>query len=195
MSDDRTLAVYSKRAQDYANLQPDAPFETLSTFIARLPEGARVLDLGCGPGHDSGHMAKAGLAVEALDASPEMVALARASHGVDARQGHFDDLDAHARYDGIWASFSLLHAPRADMPRHLAAIARALKPGGLLGLSLKEGTGEGRDRLGRFYTFYTEDDLRALLADVGLTIRDVTRGEGRGLDGSASTWISVLAHD
>ena len=81
------------------------------------------------------------------------------------------------------------------MPRHLAAIARALKPGGLLGLSLKEGTGEGRDRLGRFYTFYTEDDLRALLADVGLTIRDVTRGEGRGLDGSASTWISVLAHD
>ncbi|MBR9893953.1 class I SAM-dependent methyltransferase [bacterium] len=195
MSDDRTLAVYAKRAQDYANLQPDAPFETLSTFIARLPEGARVLDLGCGPGHDSGHMAKAGLAVEALDASPEMVALARASHGVDARQGHFDDLDAHARYDGIWASFSLLHAPRADMPRHLAAIARALKPGGLLGLSLKEGTGEGRDRLGRFYTFYTEDDLRALLADVGLTIRDVTRGEGRGLDGSASTWISVLAHD
>ena len=124
-----------------------------------------------------------------------MRALARASHGVDARQGHFDDLDAHARYDGIWASFSLLHAPRADMPRHLAAIARALKPGGLLGLSLKEGTGEGRDRLGRFYTFYTEDDLRALLADVGLTIRDVTRGEGRGLDGSASTWISVLAHD
>ncbi|EAU44135.1 class I SAM-dependent DNA methyltransferase [Salipiger bermudensis] len=195
MSDDRTLAVYAKRAQDYANLQPDAPFETLSTFIARLPEGARVLDLGCGPGHDSGHMAKAGLAVEALDASPEMVALARASHGVDARQGHFDDLDAHARYDGIWASFSLLHAPRADMPRHLAAIARALKPGGLLGLSLKEGTGEGRDRLGRFYTFYIEDDLRALLADVGLTIRDVTRGEGRGLDGSASTWISVLAHD
>ena len=195
MSDDRTLAVYAKRARDYANLQPDAPFETLSAFIARLPEGARVLDLGCGPGHDSGHMAKAGLAVEALDASPEMVALARASHGVDAWQGRFDDLDAHARYDGIWASFSLLHAPRADMPRHLAAIARALKPGGLLGLSLKEGTGEGRDRLGRFYTFYTEDDLRALLADVGLTIRDVTRGEGRGLDGSASTWISVLAHD
>ncbi|WP_370073911.1 class I SAM-dependent DNA methyltransferase [Salipiger bermudensis] len=195
MSDDRTLAVYAKRARDYANLQPDAPFETLSAFIARLPEGARVLDLGCGPGHDSGHMAKAGLAVEALDASPEMVALARASHGVDARQGRFDDLDAHARYDGIWASFSLLHAPRAAMPRHLAAIVRALKPGGLLGLSLKEGTGEGRDRLGRFYTFYTEDDLRALLADVGLTIRDVTRGEGRGLDGSASTWISVLAHD
>ena len=195
MSDDQTLAVYAKRARDYAKLQPDAPFETLTAFIARLPEGARVLDLGCGPGHDSGHMAQAGLVVEALDASPEMVALARASHGVDARQGRFDDLDAEARYHGIWASFSLLHAPRADMPHHLAAVARALKPGGLLGLSLKEGTGEGRDRLGRFYTFYTEDDLRALLADVGLTLRDVTRGAGRGLDGSASTWISVLAHD
>ena len=41
MSDDQTLAVYARRARDYAKLQPDAPFETLSTFVARLPEGAR----------------------------------------------------------------------------------------------------------------------------------------------------------
>lgn len=70
-----------------------------------------------------------------------------------------------------------------------------LAPGGRLGPSPKHATCEGRNQPGRFYTLYTEDDLRALLVDVGLTLRDVTRGTGRGLDGGASTWISVLAHD
>ena len=80
------------------------------------------------------------------------------------------------------------------MPLHLAAIARALKPGGLLGLTLKEGTGESRDRLGRFYTYYTEDELRALLGAARLEVAQVTRGESRGLDGTTSQWISVSAH-
>ena len=46
---------------------------------------------------------------------------------------------------GFGASYSLLHAPRAEMPRHLAAIARALRPDGVLSLTLKEGQGEARD--------------------------------------------------
>ncbi|MCA0963521.1 hypothetical protein [Salipiger bermudensis] len=70
-----------------------------------------------------------------------------------------------------------------------------LAPGGRLGPSPKHATCAGRNQPGRCHGFRTEDDLHALLADVGLTLRDVTRGTGRGLDGSASTWISVLAHD
>lgn len=195
MTDDRTQQVYANRARDYADMQPEVPFPSLRAFIAALPDGARVLDLGCGPGHDSAHMAKAGLIVDAMDASPEMIALANARPGVTARVARFDELDAVAQYGGIWASFSLLHAPRADMPRHLAAIARALKPQGLLGLSLKQGTGEARDSLGRFYTYYTEDELRTLLTDAGLIVASVTHGEGRGLDGTTAPWISVIAHD
>lgn len=194
MTDPETLKVYAARAQDYEALAPDAPHATLRAFLAALPKGARVLDLGCGPGRDAGHMAAAGMIVDACDASPEMVALAAARPGVSAYQASFDDLDARAAYDGLWASFSLLHAPRAAMPLHLAAIARALKPGGLLGLTLKEGTGERRDRLGRFYTYYTEDALRALLGPAGLEVAQVTRGESRGLDGTTSQWLSVSAH-
>ncbi|SDF36870.1 Methyltransferase domain-containing protein [Salipiger thiooxidans] len=194
MTDDETQRVYAEKALDYEKLQPDDPFPSLRAFIARLPEGAEVLDLGCGPGHDSQHMARAGLRVDALDASPEMIRLANARPGVTARLGTFDDLDAQDRYDGIWAAFSLLHAPRDAIPRHLAAIARALRPGGVLGLMLKEGTGEARDRLGRFYTYYAEPELRALLAEAGLTVDGLSRGEGRGLDGSPSQWISVAAH-
>ena len=59
MTDDETQRVYAEKALDYEKLQPDAPFPSLRAFIARLPEGAEVLDLGCGPGHDSQHMARA----------------------------------------------------------------------------------------------------------------------------------------
>ncbi|MCA0997466.1 class I SAM-dependent DNA methyltransferase [Alloyangia pacifica] len=194
MSDEETLRVYAQKARDYEALARPDEYPTLTTFIAALPKGGDVLDLGCGPGLEAARMAQVGLRVEAMDASPEMVALAAARPGVAAQQGSFDDLCAERRYDGVWASFSLLHAPRAEMPRHLAAIARALRPDGVLSLTLKEGQGEARDRLGRFYSYYTEPELRRLLADVGLRVDAVARGSGTGLDGTSSPWLSVLAH-
>ena len=123
MNDRRTFDVYAERAQEYADATapgiPDDPL--LADFIAGLPPGARVLDLGCGPGGFAKVMADAGLDVVAMDPVPKMVALAAAAEGVTARLGSFDDLDEIDAYDGIWANFSLLHAPRTEMPRHLAS--------------------------------------------------------------------------
>jgi hypothetical protein len=122
-----------------------------------------------------------------------MVALARRHPGVTARRASFDDIDAVARYDGIWASFSLLHAPRADLPRHLAALVRALKPGGRFHIAVKTGNGEKRDRLGRFYTYYTDAELSGLLEAAGLTITARRTGSGKGLDGAVAPWIAITA--
>ncbi len=192
--DAETLAVYDAKAADYAARFGGAPSETLLEFIAALPKGATVLDLGCGPGAASRHMAKAGLAVTATDASAQMIALARQIPGITARQDSFDDLAGMDLYDGIWASFSLLHAPRGKMPGFLAAIAAALKPGGLLHLGMKLGTGERRDTLGRFYTYYSEDELRSLLGGAGLTVTRTRTGEERGLAGDISPYILIAAH-
>ena len=65
-----------------------------------------------------------------------------------------DEIDGEDLYDGIWANFSLLHAPRAAFPLHLMALKRAIKPGGLLHLGMKLGEGEGRDGLGRDHFVY-----------------------------------------
>ena len=170
MSDPETLATYEARAGEYAaRLSRDAPDADLAAFVDALPPGGRVLDLGCGPGNSAAMMRAAGLDAEAWDATPAMVRLARERHGIEARLARFDDLDAESLYDGIWANFSLLHAPRADLPRHLAAIARALRPGGRLHLGMKTGRGEGRDALGRFYAYYGVEELRGLLEGAGLT--------------------------
>ncbi len=195
MTDRETIAVYDARAGDYAKLDPsDTPSDTLVTFIAALPDGARVLDLGCGPGTSARHMVRAGCVVDALDASAEMIGLASAIEGVTARQASFDDLSGMAIYDGVWANFSLLHASRTDMLRHLSSIHTALKPGGLFHIAVKEGTGENRDSLNRHYTYYTEAELTHLLQQAGFTVGPYRRGRDKGLSGEDADWISVTAH-
>jgi len=195
MSDRDTIAVYNARVGEYAKLEPSTtPSDTLAVFMAALPAGGHALDLGCGPGTSSRHMVHAGLTVTAMDASEEMIALAAQIDGVTARQATFDDLTETAVYEGVWANFSLLHAPRADMPRHLSAVHAALKPGGVFHIAVKAGEGAERDRIGRFYTYYTEAELTGLLHDAGFTPGPYRRGRDKGLSGEDADWISTTAY-
>lgn len=196
MSDARTLAVYAARGDDYAAMM-DREAERdpiIARFIAACRPGARVLDLGCGTGHYAARMAAAGLAVDAMDAVPEMARRAAALPGVTARTARFEELDARQAYDGIWCYFSLLHAPRADFPAHLRRISDALRPGGTLFLGMKRGTGGGRDRLGRYYEYYERPELEAQLRDADLTPAEHWYGEGAGLAAHPEGWVVIAAH-
>ena len=195
MTDRETLDVYDARAADYADrIDKDEQIDTqLRHFHDLLPAGATLLDLGCGPGRTAGIMVKAGHDVTATDASAEMIALATRRPGVTARQETFDDLAGSELYDGIWANFSLLHATRTDLPRHIAAIAHALKPGGLFHIGMKTGRNTSRDKLGRRYTYVTDTELTGLLTGAGLTPIATWTGEGLGLSGEVSPWIVIQA--
>ena len=194
-ADTETLKIYGAQAQEYADLTDGAGDDPLlETFIAALPQGGTVLDLGCGPGTASARMAAAGLKVQATDAVPEMVTLAATHLGVTAQVATFDDIGGTDLYDGIWANFSLLHAPRTEMPRHLSALRQALKPGGLFHIGLKTGTDEKRDALGRLYTYYTADELHSLLKAANLTPFSSHTGCDKGMDGTMADWIVITAH-
>ncbi len=193
-SDRETLALYSARAADYAaEVTEPEPSERLLAYIAALPPGARVLDLGCGPGNSAAAMARAGLDVDALDAAEGMVRVARERFGIPAVLGAFEDIDTTRAYHGIWANFSLLHAPRAEMPAHLARLHAALGQEGLLHIGLKTGTGERRDSLGRLYTYYTDAEISALLEQAGFQIELRDTGREVGFDGIDADWIVLWA--
>ena len=195
MTDSETIAVYDAQADEYARLtKSEARDKQLLAFIAALPKGARVLDLGCGPGITAAAMAAAGLKVDATDASVEMVAMAASKTGVTAWQATFDQIQGTAIYDGIWANFSLLHAPRHDLPRHLSALHKAAKPGGRFHIGVKTGTGEARDALGRLYTYYEDQELVSLLKNAGFTTTNRHTGRGTGLSGEMANWIVLTAH-
>jgi ubiquinone/menaquinone biosynthesis C-methylase UbiE len=194
-ADRRTIDLYTEKAADYAaRFQSGEPRPRLEAFIDALPEGGHALDLGCGTGSAAARMRDRGLTVTAIDASPGMADLARDRFGLEVTVATFDELSGDALYDGVWASFSLLHAPREDMPGHLAAIHRALKPNGRFVIGLKTGTGTHRDALGRRYTYYTEDELMGLLQAAGFTPERTETGSGKGLDGTVAPWIVMTAH-
>ena len=196
MADKETLRVYDAKAADYAKLIDSDTKENpyLERFIARLPTGGRVLDLGCGPGLAATRMANAGLQVDAMDGSAEMVAMAAQHDGVTAWQATFDQITGTDIYDGIWANFCLLHASKEAMPHHLAAMVTALKPGGAFHIGMKLGSGSQRDAIGRLYSYYSEPELITLLGAAGLTAGETDHGRTVGLDGTEAYWIVVAAH-
>ncbi|MEX0351395.1 MAG: class I SAM-dependent methyltransferase [Paracoccaceae bacterium] len=191
---DETLRIYDEKAGEYAALTGDYDDPLLADFIKRLPQASAVLDLGCGPGDAAAAIAKAGHKVEALDGSAEMVALAATHPGVTARVATFDQLQGSDLFDGVWANFSLLHAPRSSLAAHLAAIKEALKPGGLFHIGMKLGTGAGPDKIGRHYTYYTQEELEERMIEAGFTLIDRHFGASEGLDGQMADWIVVRAN-
>ena len=133
-SDDRdqaTLRFYDDQAAVYAAHAPDQASRHLAGFLSRLTASARILELGCGGGRDSRAMLDQGFDLDPTDGSPAIAREASARLGRPVRVLRFDQLDAVAAYDGVWAHASLLHVPRAGLAGVLARIFQALKPGGL----------------------------------------------------------------
>ena len=190
--DAQTIATYDARSEDYRErFRSERPNPHLTAFAALLPDAGHVLDLGCGPGTDALALSQLGFKITGYDASIQMVNLAR-NIGVDAHLKTFDELDDHAAFDGVWANFSLLHAPRRDMPRHLSAIHRALRPNGTFHLGLKTGEGSRRDGIGRSYTYFAVEELAELLDAAGFTVHKSTTGQSEGLDGTIAPWVVTL---
>jgi catechol 2,3-dioxygenase-like lactoylglutathione lyase family enzyme len=81
---------------------------------------------------------------------------------------------ASETFDGVWCAAVLLHLTRRDAPDAVAELARVLRPGGLLHLSLKEGVGEAvtGEAIGevRFFTYYAPAEVRALAEGADLTV-------------------------
>jgi SAM-dependent methyltransferase len=194
MIDRETIDVYDARAKEYATLlNNQAPDPQLVAFMRLLPDGGTVLDLGCGPAASSAHLRDAFFRPDPIDASPGMVMLANETFDINARVMTFDDIDMVEAYDGVWANFSLLHAARTELPRHLNAIATALRAGGVFSIGMKTGAGDARDKIGRMYTYVTIPELSALLTDTGFSILAVDEGEGIGLAGDVAPWVVIRA--
>lgn len=194
MSDRQTIGVYDERAGEYAAmLKREKPNPALTSFMELVTPGGRVLDLGCGPGTSAAVLRDGGFEVDAVDASREMVALARNRHGIEARLGYFEDDWPPGAHDGIWANFSLLHAPRERFAPLVARLAASLRRNGIFHLGMKTGEGEARDRLGRFYAYYSRGELVDVLEASGLEMVREFTGEGTGLSGETAPWIELQA--
>ncbi len=191
MSDPDTIAWYEAHAPRYVGKNCGAASRHLDPFLDRLAPGARILELGCGAGQDAAHMAARGFSVDPTDATHAMVVQAREISRVPARQLLFDELDAEAAYDAIWANACLIHVARADFPGVLRRVLRALAPGGWHFANFKLGNGEGRDPHGRLHNFPDASWLADAYWRAGLDLVDTETYRGSGADGVIRDWHAL----
>ena len=105
--------------------------------LLALPTGARVLDLACGQGRHAALLAEAGLRVDGLDLSRDLLAVATreaAGRSVRYTRGDMRRLPARwtGRFDGVvnlFTSFGFFDDP-ADDAAVIHGVARVLRPGG-----------------------------------------------------------------
>jgi SAM-dependent methyltransferase len=135
---DLVAAGYDRLAKDYldwaSSVRGDPRERMLADFSARLPDGARVLDLGCGAGLPSTALLARRFAVTGVDISRSQIALARRNvPGAIFRQGDIGRVRfSEAAFDGVTALYSIIHVPRAEHARIFVRIARWLRRGGWL---------------------------------------------------------------
>lgn len=152
--------------------------------------GRRALDVGCGAGLLTEPLARLGAAATGIDAAPENITAA-AAHAtgqglaIDYRAGGIEGLGADERFDLIVSMEVVEHV--ADPAPFVAALARALAPGGLMILSTPNRTplsrlamitvGEGLGLIPRgthdWSRFLTPPELTALVEAAGLAVTDV----------------------
>ncbi|TIX50368.1 class I SAM-dependent DNA methyltransferase [Alteraurantiacibacter aquimixticola] len=189
--DGATRDFYQTKAREWAEAFPYEFSKFLDPFLAQLPPGAEVLELGCGDGRDGARMEAQGFTVDATDGTPAMAALAEEKLGRPARHMEFGDLKAEAAYDAVWAHASLHHQPLVGLADVLARIHRAMRPGALFFANYKLGDGEHRDSFGRLYNFPPRAELMALYAAQDWEILEAHDYKDGGLDKVLRDWIAI----
>ncbi|MFF9049927.1 class I SAM-dependent methyltransferase [Streptomyces erythrochromogenes] len=171
--------VFDALGERYEELFGQVPgqIEALDWLTARLPAGARVLDVGSGTGRPTAEtLVRAGCDVTGIDVSPAMVALARAR----VPGAGFEQADVRTYtpptggFDAVCSFFPLLVMDQPEVAAALDRMASWTAPGGYFVMATVPGDIRGLDIewMGHEVTvssLSTEDHL-ARLADRGLEV-------------------------
>lgn len=169
--------LYDRHAADWLHDRGTDLHERawLDRFVAQLPAGAHILDVGCGTGEPiARHLIDHGFQVTGIDSSPNLIAIA--AERLPAAEWMVQDmraLDLASRFHGVIAWHSFFHltpaAQRAMFPR----FAGHVRPGGTL--MFTSGAQEGEvvgDYRGEplYHGSLAPEEYRALLSVNGFEV-------------------------
>ena len=175
-----SASYYDRNAQSYSECNQN-PADFIDEFLEYLQKGngKTVLDLGSGPGVNAGYMHSRNFEVVGIDLSEKMVQHARSMHpSIEFRLGDMTELPFPASsFDGILASYSMIHLTKDAVASVLSRLYEILRPGGMMYLSVQCGNSTQGffshplipgDRV--FLNIFAKEEMHGLLSEHGFEI-------------------------
>jgi predicted TPR repeat methyltransferase len=187
-----TLSAYEQGVDAYIRDSARTPGheDFLRRVLELLPRDAHMLELGTGPGHDALFFEAGGVRVRRTDGASGFVERLRAS-GLQADVLEMTSEEFGGPYDAVFANAVLVHLTEAQLDLVLVKASRAVRRGGLLAFTVKEGDGEAWStaKVGRprFFNYWREPALLEHLAAAGWDPLSVSHVHGR-----TEPWINLI---
>ncbi len=192
---ERIIGLYRRHAQAWDEARGDHLREGawLDRFLALMPLGGAVLNVGCGSGRPMArYCIDRGFDLTGVDSSPELIALCRARFP----GGTWDVADMRTlalgrRFEGLLAWHSLFHLTPEDQDAMFAVFAEHSTPGAALMFTSgwNRGVATGRFQGERLYHASLDpDEYHALLATNGFKVvaHEVNQAEA----GAGAVWLA-----
>ena len=175
---DITRLVYEREALRYDNDRSRDLVERqwLEQFGTELPDAGAVMDLGCGAGEPiAGWLIENGYRVTGVDFALPLLELARERWpNGDWRVGDMRELDLPERFDGIICWDSFFHLTPDEQVSCMPTIARHLRPGGALLLTVGPRAAETTGAVGKgdvYHASLSPETYEKLFEESGLEVR------------------------
>ena len=185
-----TREFYNQNADEYtARTLAIDPAHEREKFMACLPAGATVLDVGCGSGRDLEIFRHAGFDPIGVDGSEEMCTRARMHSGCRVYHNTFEEFTPNRPVDGVWAMASLVHTADKDLPALLHRLWSWLKPEGVMYACFKDKNAAGISGAdSRLFNGFSLDEVKHLFG----TLEGAEILETWASDGHNTVWQNII---
>lgn len=174
--DERTINTYDKAASTYAQKfntigSRRGDIERAFSLLGKQPEESSVVEIGCGNGRDAAVITEFTKRFVGIDASKEMIQLAREYlPNVDFQVADIAEFDIPQETDIVFSFASLLHFSKEEIQEILHVYYKRLSDNALVYISLKRAPYEKRvieDEFGpRVFYFYEKVNIRKFTEDL-----------------------------
>ncbi|MFX1574475.1 MAG: class I SAM-dependent methyltransferase [Promethearchaeota archaeon] len=145
---------------------------TIRDFLSNFKLKPRILDLGCGTGHESMRLHSLGAEVVGVDFSSESLKIARKRNPecTFILKDYFELDKSIGLFDGIFSSGSIIHISYEKLPKLFEILFHIVKNNGFLELIIQKGEGQRirehiikNEKIERIIYFFTLQQLKPIL--------------------------------
>jgi len=168
----RTIKFYDGIADKYIKSNAAVVLKDKIDRFADLLAGNKILDVACGPGHDTDYLTKRGFSCIGIDLSKKMITLARKNFKGKFKLMDFFNLKfKNNTFDGMWCSSILVHVKKSDIPNLLNDSKKVLKLNGILGLITAQKQKRTKDENDiREYVMFEGKEMEGYIKKAGFNI-------------------------